>query len=367
MTAIIIVFGVLFRFAGLVLFGRIRSCETEGTLEEELSCSVIIPARNEANRIGDLLKSLKRQSIPPNEVIVADDDSTDGTAEIAQNSGARVIRVMHKPSDWTGKTWACMTAAQKAKGKLLLFLDADTRLEPDGLRRILLTYKRYGGMVSVLPFHRMKHLWERLSAVFNAAIPAGVRAFSIPQPRRGPSGAFGPCIICTTTDYFKCGGHASVRRHVLENLALGNIFRQNGLRVTCLMGGGVLWFRMYSEGPREMIEGWTKGFASGAGMLDISGLLLVIAWISGAFTTVTGLIYACITRSRKLLVSALCLYALYVLQFRGILKRLGNYGLLAPLLFPVLILFFTIVFTRSVISRRVTKSVRWRGRKMQPG
>ena len=362
-----IVFGVLFWFAGLVLFGRIRSCETEGTLEEKLTCSVIIPARNEVNRIGYLLESLKRQSVPPNEIIVADDDSNDGTAEIALNSGARVIRVMHKPSDWTGKTWACMTAAQKAEGKLLLFLDADTRLEPDGLRRILLTYRRYGGMVSVLPYHRMKHFWERLSAIFNAAIPAGVRAFSIPKPRKGPSGAFGPCIICSTTDYFNCGGHASVRRHVLENLALGKVFRQSGMRVTCRMGDSVLWFRMYSVGPREMIEGWTKGFASGAGMLDLSGLLLVVAWISGAFTTVSGLIYSIIIGSRKSFISIFWLYSLYVLQFRAILRRLGNYGLLAPLLFPILVSFFTIVFIRSVISRNLTRSVSWRGRKMQPG
>jgi 4,4'-diaponeurosporenoate glycosyltransferase len=124
---------------------------------------------------------------------------------------------------------------------------------------------------------------------------------------------------------------------------------------------------MYSAGLGELIEGWTKGFASGAGMLDSSGLYLVIAWISGAFTAVTGLTCSLIAKSRKPSISGFCLYAMYVIQFRKILNRLGNYGLLAPILFPVLISFFTIVFIRSAVSIHLTRLVRWRGRDIKPG
>jgi cellulose synthase/poly-beta-1,6-N-acetylglucosamine synthase-like glycosyltransferase len=87
--------------------------------------SVIIPARNEADNLERLLRSLEQQSLRPDEVVVIDDHSVDQTASLAQSLGATVIRAPDLPAGWLGKSWACWLGAQKAKGEVLIFLDAD--------------------------------------------------------------------------------------------------------------------------------------------------------------------------------------------------------------------------------------------------
>ncbi len=106
-------------------------------LESMPSLSVIIPARNEAHNLPTLLGSLAAQSVRPCEILVVDDGSTDRTAEVARELGARVIASEPLPEGWRGKTWACHQGAQAATGELLCFVDADTWFEPGGLARIL--------------------------------------------------------------------------------------------------------------------------------------------------------------------------------------------------------------------------------------
>jgi 4,4'-diaponeurosporenoate glycosyltransferase len=98
--------------------------------------SIVIPARNEEHRIAPLLRSIQEQQLPIGDILVVDDESTDGTAEIARSLGATVIPSRPLPSGWRGKSWASHQGAQAAKGDLLVFLDADTSLEPGGLDRL---------------------------------------------------------------------------------------------------------------------------------------------------------------------------------------------------------------------------------------
>lgn len=123
--------------AGWILLGRIRGCHTTFLQNRADEISIIIPARDEEQNLGVLLQSIAEQSLQPREIIVVDDCSTDGTAGIPQQYGARLICDMPLPDDgWRGKTWACHQGAQAATGALLLFLDADTSLEPDGLSQL---------------------------------------------------------------------------------------------------------------------------------------------------------------------------------------------------------------------------------------
>lgn len=100
--------------------------------------SVLIPARNEAHRIGPTLKALLAQeSVADLEIIIFDDASTDGTAqfvnEIAQGD-PRVRVITHSseepPDGWLGKPWACQQLGEAATGDILMFLDADVVLQP---------------------------------------------------------------------------------------------------------------------------------------------------------------------------------------------------------------------------------------------
>jgi chlorobactene glucosyltransferase len=138
--------GALLTFAALplgllaeVLYRRVPQIPVANGVQPLPSLSVIVPARNEVQNLGRLLPSLKRMRYPgPHEIIVVDDHSTDGTAEIAQAHGARVVSLQAGlPCGWKGKPHACHQGALAAQGEWLLFTDADTVHEPDGPRSVV--------------------------------------------------------------------------------------------------------------------------------------------------------------------------------------------------------------------------------------
>ena len=93
--------------------------------------SIIIPAHNEENYLGDTLGALRAQTYPYYEVIVVANGCTDNTAGIARDHGARLIDL---PERGLGK--ARNTGGAKARGQVLLFVDADTQLDPHALEVI---------------------------------------------------------------------------------------------------------------------------------------------------------------------------------------------------------------------------------------
>jgi 4,4'-diaponeurosporenoate glycosyltransferase len=135
------------------------------------SVSVLIPARNEAATLPNLLAALNRQVLRPDEVIVVDDDSSDGTATIArQVAGTLALKVIQPPplpQGWCGKTWALHHGVQASLGDVLVFLDADTEPAPQFLQRLLAQHEQRGGLVSVQPYHRTEKPYEQLSLLFS--------------------------------------------------------------------------------------------------------------------------------------------------------------------------------------------------------
>ena len=103
------------------------------------SVSVVIAARDEEHRLEQALRSVLAQDHPHLEVIVVDDRSSDGTADILrrlqeQHPLLRVLRVDELPSGWLGKTHAQQRGGEAAQGELLLFTDADVVFEPSAVR-----------------------------------------------------------------------------------------------------------------------------------------------------------------------------------------------------------------------------------------
>jgi 4,4'-diaponeurosporenoate glycosyltransferase len=327
-----------------------------------LSVSVVIPARNEERNLPRLLQSLERQAVRPREVLVVDDQSEDRTAAVAAAGGADVLRSSQLPPGWLGKPWACWQGARAASGELLVFLDADTVLEEDGLGKILSTWTARGGLVSIWPFHRMRRLYERLSAFFHIIIMTSMRAFTPLRRLLPPLGAFGPCVVCARADYFALGGHERVRGAILEDVALGQLFLSGGHRVHCLGGRGAIAFRMYPDGVGSLVAGFGKGMASGAEASAAPVLAAIVAWIAGGFIVGFGLAYSLITGRWGGCLPWLILYALYALQLLWIFLRVGNYGVHTALLYPVPALFFAGVFVLSLVRTFGRRRVSWKGR-----
>lgn len=303
------------------------------------SVSILIPARNEAHNLPRLLESIAHQSIRPLEVIVIDDGSTDATAEIAASFGAKVISSLPLPEGWRGKPWACHQGALAAQSDRLMFLDADTWLESGGLGRILHGY--VNGALSVAPYHVVERAYEQFSAMFNLTMIAG----TVPQ------GLFGQMLLVDRASYQQAGGHAGVKGKVLENFRMAECFRRAGIPVRSVIGKGLLSFRMYPGGLTDLIEGWTKGFASGAGQTPKSALLLISIWMGGLFLAIGA--WAVVPQ-------APWIHLAMTLQLAILLRQVGRFSLLAAAFYPLLLVFFLIVLLRSAL--KSGKQVTWKGR-----
>jgi 4,4'-diaponeurosporenoate glycosyltransferase len=300
---------------------------------------------------------------------VVDDGSADGTAALARRMGARVVASPPKPAGWVGKSWACWTGAAATSGDVLVFLDADVRLADDGLERLVAERERRGGLVSVQPYHAVRGLVERLSAVCNVVVMGSLGAFTPLGDRASSTGSFGPCLAVSRADYRACGGHAAVRGQVAEDMALGEAARRRGMPVVCLAGRGCVDFRMYPGGLREMVEGWSKSLASGSGATPLLARGLMIAWLTGATSSVilvavgiAALVGPARGGSGALGAAALAVYGLYAAEVWWMLRRIGSFGPGPALAFPLPLAFFHAVFARSLWLARFGGSVTWRGR-----
>ncbi|NCC52023.1 MAG: glycosyltransferase [Spartobacteria bacterium] len=323
--------------AGFLLLWNIPRCGQRPLPAPALS--VIIPARNEEHNLPRLLESLNGQQPPPHEVIVVDDHSTDRTPEIAHRYGARVISSATLPGGWTGKTWACHQGAQVSQGEVLVFMDADTWLEDDGLVSITSAWMEEKGALSVVPFHVVRKPYEWFSVFFNVITAAAVNAFAVWSRNGHSAGLYGPFLMVSKTDYRQVGGHESVRQHILENLRLAALFKAAGIPVCCRGGEGTLGIRMYPDGFSGLVRGWRKAFGSGASQTPRPLLILIILWLTvAAATCVMLLLTWCGMPGTG--AAWMFLYLLFVAQMHWHFRRLGSFPCLVALCYPVFLFFF---------------------------
>jgi 4,4'-diaponeurosporenoate glycosyltransferase len=319
--------------------------------------SIIIPARNEEKNLPRLLASIRKSQLAAPEVIVVDDESTDGTSAVANRCGARVVVPGTPPAGWTGKTWACAQGATAAQGNLFLFLDADTWFSPEGLPRLFSAWERQSGeriALSLLPFHATCAPYEKLSLFFNLLMAFGAGGFGgIGKPR-----LFGQCLLISRDLYLDCGGHAAVRGRILENLAMADRIEAVGARCVCLGGRGTFQVRMFPEGLAQLRESWKKAFADGAAASDSAVLALAVAWLS-ALCMVFLLLFALpwVTSG-----SAAILYLAAAAQVYWFARQIGTFGIVTALFYPIPLLFFFVLFTGSLVDRKLRRQVMWRGR-----
>ena len=185
--------------------------------EQLIDLTVIVPARNEEECLGACLASLASQSEEifelgkDWELIVVDDRSSDRTAEIARSfAGVTVIEAGKLEPGWTGKANAVWTAARRARGRWLLFTDADTIHEPGGLRHAMHEAERHKvGMLSYSPRQIVTGFAQRslMPLVFcelALAYPPG----KVSDPAQRIAAANGQFLLVEREAYRKLGGHS---------------------------------------------------------------------------------------------------------------------------------------------------------------
>lgn len=342
-----------------VLAWRVRSLDAydpdTGSDAERLT--VVVPARDEAATLPRLLASLADQTLPPRAVVVVDDSSTDGTAAAATAMGATVVSAPEPPRGWLGKPWACHLGAQRVTGRVA-FLDADTWLAPDGLARLAAAHTALApdGLLSVQPHHHVERADEHLSLLGNI-VPVLASGMFAPRPptQAGPVVAFGPCLVTDVDDLRVVGGFEAVRGEVVEDVALAAAFRRSGRPVVCRAGGGVVMFRMYPDGVRQLAEGWTKNLAQGATRAPRLPALGAVLWVAALVAVAA----EAVLHPGLAVATA---WGITIVQVAWLARRVGTYRLWAAALFPIPLAAFVALFARSLLRRLLRRPVRWRGR-----
>jgi glycosyltransferase involved in cell wall biosynthesis len=230
---------------------------TRGTVE----VSVIVPARNEQANLERCLGSLVGQENVSYELIVVDDHSTDRTKAIAAAFPVRVIEADPLPPGWSGKCNACWTGARAAKGKWLLFTDADTRHSAQSIVTGLHEAEECGAaLLSYSPKQEVHTLAERaLMPVIFAELAVTFRPKEVSDPASPAAAANGQYLLVRRDVYEAVGGHAAIANAILEDVALAVRVKAAGYRLRFRLAD-VVSTRMYS-GFDAMREGWTKNLA----------------------------------------------------------------------------------------------------------
>ncbi len=254
--------------------------------------SVIIPARNEEVSIGACVASLTAQDYPAFEILVVDDQSTDGTAEAVRQlpkGNARKVEVVEGrplPPGWLGKPWACAQGAARAQGSLLLFCDADTTHEGGLLGRAVGELLETGAdALTLVGRQLMESFWERVlqPQFFMLLAFRFPRAGTVLGPRRWRHAiANGQYLLIRKEVYEAMGGHGAVRGEVVEDLRLAQLLVRGGWKLVVRSDPG-LRTRMYRS-LAHLVEGWSKNVATGARQTTpkaLRGAILPLALLGG--------------------------------------------------------------------------------------
>lgn len=327
-----------------------------GTLER---LSVIIPARNEKMSLPHLLADLTKDWEGEFEILVVDDGSEDDTYVLAKSFGVKVISVTEKPQGWLGKTYACHKGALEARGSLLLFLDADVRLNLRGLKRLLSTYETYGAPLSVQPFHQPIKPYEELAFFFNI-LQVGANGIALPNPLN--IGLYGPVILMSRTDYISVGGHEGVQGDVVEDMALGKKFHEKKMPFHLFVGDEDVAFRMYPDGFQGLYQGFTKNIASGAMRIPPLVFWMVFLFLSSLISVVLHLFRAGLQGDLLGVIAFFVGYILWVSFLFFVARKIGRFRWWTVLCYPVPLGVLLYVFSISLWKKITGKKVQWKGR-----
>lgn len=329
-----------------------------GRPEANTRVSVLIPARNEAKNLPGLLEDLLKQEYPVEEILIYDDDSTDGTGQVVaafaeKHPQIRLLEGGALPEGWSGKNHACHQLSKASKGEYLLFLDADVRLRPNLVSKALhYAQEKDLTLLSMFPKQVMNSLGELLTVPIMNWILLSLLALRLIRLSHYPSlsAANGQFMLFRAREYRQHLFHELVREINVEDIHIIRRVKEMGYLAQTLLSRGEISCRMYHS-YEEGIFGFTRSmFAFFGG----SGLILFLFTFFSTF----GLLFVWLGMSMEwalvyLSLAALMRLLILVLSYQPIVISL--------FLFPLMQLSFVwIVIQAFLLKARGTNT--WKGR-----
>lgn len=330
--------------------------------------SVLIPARNEEECIAKCVYAALQSEAVELEVIVLDDYSDDGTADVVRQI-ARTENRVHLaeppslPPGWCGKQFACSVLAQLSSNPVLCFLDADVKLEPRGLARMIGELRSSGAalisgfprQITITPLEQL--LLPLMHFILLGYLPLDQMRKSL-QPSLGAG--CGQLFVADREAYFRAGGHSAIRESRHDGIALPRAFRRAGFKTDLCDATEVASCRMYTS-AQEVVSGLLKnaneGLAHPKRIVPFSvilffgqilpALLVLFLWISSG------------SRTQKS-IAVIALFASYVPRIVAVFRF--RQPAVAGLLHPVSIFGLLCIQWVALVRALLRVPATWKGR-----
>lgn len=322
--------------------------------------SVLVPARDEEKNILTLLQSVDSQDYQNIEVIVLDDHSSDETysfcAGFAQKHPLfKVMKGKPLPNGWLGKNYACYQLAQQAKGKYLLFLDADEEVENGLINSSVYRTKVHRlALLSLFTNQVMVTLGEKLVVPLMHYMLLNLLPLRLIYLSKNPAfaAASGQFMFFEAEKYHQYQWHEKVKDQVVEDVEIMKQVKQNHLKGEGLLANSFIRCRMYNS-YQDAIHGFSKNFLAPFNYSVITFLLYLVFLIGGP--VLVGL-----TLNLQLF---LMMLSLIVLTRIMISLSSGQNAVYNVLLHPLQMASLIVVAHLSV-TKYLTKTITWKGRKI---
>ena len=324
--------------------------------------SVLFGARDEAEKMPAALKTFLALDYPRYEVVAVDDRSEDASGEILaqaarRDARLRSVRIDSLPAGWLGKPHALQTAYENSNGQWLVFTDADVHFAPDLLRRALaLAKEKEWDHLTLLGEPKMITFGEKIAMTFlGLALVGGTRPYAAANPKSAFYAGVGTFQLIRRSGYEKMGTHRKLAMEVIDDVKLGKVAKEAGLRSGAAKAGDAVSVHWHSGVP-NLIRGTTKNFFAAGGYrlwvsaLQVFGLLLMCVFpvIALAFAHGWALIFAAVA------------VVIPVIAEIGVGLEFGS-PLIYSLTYPIGALIFAWMIARSTFLTLRQGGIFWRG------
>ena len=331
--------------------------------------SVLVPARNEEENIKKCIVSLTKQDYKNIEILVLDDNSTDNTANIIRKlskkySNIKFYKGEHLRKGWLGKSFACHQLSKHARGKYMIFTDADTLHFPDSISSAVACLERYKvDALSVFPMQVMVTMHERMMVPFGNYIILAL--FPLYLMRKVKNAMFctaiGQFMMFKSEVYRKIGGHKSIKGKVLEDVKISKRVKKSGYKFMIFDGRSNLYCRMYKS-FRDVVRGYSRvlfaAFDYNIFMMSMAIFLIATVFLGPFIMLPLGVVF----NWSALIIEIIILQMIIILTTRIVFAIRFKCRSVDILLHPVAMLYLLFIAVKSILDIRYGDGMTWKGR-----